>query len=504
MSTSEISSVKSQNKPSKCKRQPQLSTNSNSSGSGTDLLLDHSTNENQSFSLSNRIDFSSKLIENNCDLILNCVQLINFIEFYFNDAATTPSTTPILTQNDSNKATNRSIHACFPCIVCSMQFSFDQTFHMHLERRSVIIRVYCIKCDSLKKFYNKCKLLYHVYSHKMTLFDPIYKSIQIESLSSVTEPASSLQRSTTTTTSVQMLSKERNIDIDLIFSNVYQFAAASNTSNTSNDYTALNPFNNGFKLCDNDLVQIQMFLKRLVINSFLVYKCHVCDAIFFHLKDLKQHYTTSQQLEFSSFENAPTSSSNHMNRSYFQNLKKKQIILLNNNKKNFKNLYTGYLNNEEKSKIDLFVSSINSFSFKKLQFSNRCFALASQNLLNNDEANLSSSSSWLRNTFEENLLICPECGLSFDGKTQSDIFKIHLVYECLFTIKYAPYQIKCPAHACNFLFENLDDAIAHWSSIHVLKQHQCDLCDRKGKWHDFAIMLKRIKFIKRECISFLT
>ena len=37
------------------------------------------------FTLLNRLSLISKLVENNDDLVLNCVQLVNFFEFYFND-----------------------------------------------------------------------------------------------------------------------------------------------------------------------------------------------------------------------------------------------------------------------------------------------------------------------------------------------------------------------------------------------------------------------------------
>ena len=234
-----------------------------------------------------RIHFTYKLLENNDDLTLNCIQLINFIEFYFNDEVDESSTTTLSTSRQQTLA------ACFPCIVCSMQFSFDQTFHMHLERKSIVIRVYCVKCESLKKFYNKCKLLYHVYSHKMTLFEPIYKSIQIESF----QAASSSSSAAMATSQQSLLIRERTIDIDLIFAHAYQ--SVLNERDTSSN---MNVFNNGFKMCENDLMQAQLFAKRLALNNFLIYKCHVCDAIFFHLKDLKIHYANSQRLEFASNE----------------------------------------------------------------------------------------------------------------------------------------------------------------------------------------------------------
>jgi hypothetical protein len=504
------------------------------------------------FTLLNRLSLISKLVENNDDLVLNCVQLVNFFEFYFNDTNSlnqdentdSSSSASAASNYNSNKSQchanvgfNRApLTACYPCIVCSMQFSFDQTFHMHLERKSVVIRVYCIKCDSLKKFYNKCKLLYHVYSHKMTLFEPIYKSIQIESLLSGGEidfnasgglrqtfaQSSSSLSSASLSSAQTLLSKERTVNIDLIFANAYQTAMSYNNNNNNNDdelstgnsiVSICNLFNNGFKISENDLMQAQLFVKRLVLNNFLVYKCHVCDALFFHLKDLKNHYMNSQRLELNSYEtttstinyinNRTTATNNNnnnntiqnVNRTYFQMLKQKHATLCqtnSENKKVFKNVYAssslsgsgssssgdGGVNDEDKLKADAFASIINSFSFKRLQFSNRCYTLASSNLLANSNSYFNSPASSLD---EVNILICPECGLSFDGKTQANTFRMHLIYECMFSIKYNPPQIKCPSSFCDQLFDTIDETAVHWMASHVLKLHQCDLCEKKGK-----------------------
>ena len=252
------------NKPKKIKKQ-NLSSSSNSNSSsvglrGSSELMSssvalpqqsqNSIHQPVKFSLLNRIELSSKFLENNSELVLNCVQLINFVEFYFNDNQLASSVC-----GATNETTQRALTPCFPCIVCLMKFSFDQTFHMHLERKSAVIRVYCVKCDSLKKFYNKCKLLYHVYSHKMTLFEPIYKSIQIESLpiltpdTNLTSTAAMRQglNNNSGGNAMQMLSKERTIDIDLIFSNVFQ-AGSDLEANASNELANLNSFNNGFKV----------------------------------------------------------------------------------------------------------------------------------------------------------------------------------------------------------------------------------------------------------------
>ena len=112
-----------------------------------------------------KVALTSKILNNN-ESVLNCLQFINLIQYYFNDL-------PKLQLNDNNveelsknnimgtdslsrnspykpfqpncslieSAKQSEVTTCFPCIVCSSQFSFEQTFHLHLERRSILIRL---------------------------------------------------------------------------------------------------------------------------------------------------------------------------------------------------------------------------------------------------------------------------------------------------------------------------------------------------------------------------
>lgn len=112
-----------------------------------------------------KINRMSKVLNNN-DSFLNCLQFINLIQYYFNDSPTLQlSDQHIKEQNSTQskfgiqpfkssgeenctefnqKSASSSdlsrIQTCYPCIVCSSQFSFEQTFHLHLERRSILIR----------------------------------------------------------------------------------------------------------------------------------------------------------------------------------------------------------------------------------------------------------------------------------------------------------------------------------------------------------------------------
>ena len=77
------------------------------------------------------------------------------------------------------------------------------------------------------------------------------------------------------------------------------------------------------------------------------------------------------------------------------------------------------------------------------------------------------------------LLVCPECGLSFNSTTQAEKFRLHLLYGCLFTMKYDCGQIKCPI--CPFICDSVNKFLRHWSKNHVRNQHECALCEKTGK-----------------------
>ncbi len=106
----------------------------------------------------NKLNLTSQFLKNT-ESALNCLQFINLIQYYFNDATTLShlKTSALLTSpvnssmyrpeqsggsqcSEKTRPNSAVISTCFPCIVCSSQFSFEQTFHLHLERRSVLIR----------------------------------------------------------------------------------------------------------------------------------------------------------------------------------------------------------------------------------------------------------------------------------------------------------------------------------------------------------------------------
>ena len=452
--------------------------------------------------LSQKYLLTSKLLDNP-NLVLNCVQLINFLDFYFeldnqiNDDSedldnisdlNSESNHENISYNNTNlPSTNIVLNEknlltiAYPCIACSMKFKYDQTFHLHLNRRSVIIRIYCNKCDTFKTFYNKCKLMYHIYSHKMSLFEPIFKSIKVESIS--------IDRLN--------LNKEKTIDIDSIL------------TNSLSQSSSLTKQSKIFQISANDSIQIKIFLKRILLNKFLLYKCCICDALFFDLKDLKQHYLKSQKLELNLTSTIPSNlndsldsnltsiaNSKQINRYNYKYLKQKYMESFNKSQFKFLHLTQQNIssnNNSSHLENDLMIGLLNNFSFKKLQYSTRCSMLASVNLINNNfnlyadknKLSITNNESNLQYLNKSNVLICPECGLTFDAKQELNNFRLHLIHECFFLNKYDSTQIKCPAINCNLICNTLQDAVAHWSSNHMIKQHQCDLCDKHGIKHTF-------------------
>ena len=225
------------------------------------------------------------------------------------------------------------------------------------------------------------------------------------------------------------------------------------------------------------------------MNTFVLFRCCICDAIFFDLKELKQHYFKSQQFELDKINsiksanglNRPLTNSQVNRRIIYKHLKQKHMAAFN--KKNFKFLNSNnddenMLSDNESLMNELFVDVLNNLSFKKLQFSTRCASLANMNLINLNYQFFRSAYKITGKPSSPHLLVCPECGISFDCKTQAEKFRLHLVYGCLFTMKYDCGQMKCPS--CFLICESINEFVAHWSKSHVRAQHECELCDRKG------------------------
>ncbi|CAF0729531.1 unnamed protein product [Brachionus calyciflorus] len=389
----------------------------------TDLIL----NDLQQTRL---IDFGFKIelinkVLNDSQISLNSLQLINFLNYYFDENA-----------DEIEHRTSGNLSICFPCIACSAQFSYEQTFHLHLDRRAIFLKLHCSECKQTKVFFNKCKLFYHIYSHKSSLFEPKYNKIQIDQIP--VEKAS------------QQNSKHSE-SLNFIFSSLHGLI----TQNPRIDVNL--SINHRFKLNEQDLHQIKLFIKRLKNNRFLSYKCPVCDALFLDYKDLKLHFIQSRKHD----------SEYLTQRTYFKTLKEKY---LNSQIKNS--------NDEEDINIDI----LNTFSLDKLQYSTKCSQLVNLNLI---EINFKFFN---LNNISRQRLICPECGLVFDyslNKNYIELFKLHLKYDCLFMLRYDMDEIKCLFSMCNQTFNSSGALLNHWCTDHVIKNHQCESCIKNKQETEF-------------------
>jgi len=289
----------------------------------------------------------------------------------------------------------------------------------------------------------------------MYLFEAIYRSIRIESIT--------IERLN--------LSKERNIDFSSCI-NFFPSPDIDDLISKNNDFNESLSLLQPIRVPQSENESIKTFLRRLVHNKFLLFRCSVCDALFFDLKELKIHYYKTQQHELEHLvanNSNCTNNNNGANRRYiYKNLKQKYA-------NSFNKSYFGFLSHSDvdTAKINKFIGILNDMSLKKLQFSTRCSTLANMNLIS------SNYQFYLPATQNNNVkklnrpLICPECGISFDPKTQLEKFRLHLLYECLFTSKYDCGQIKCFAIDCNYLAES--DSIKSQSTKNNLISNQDDL-----------------------------
>lgn len=79
-------------------------------------------------------------------------------------------------------------------------------------------------------------------------------------------------------------------------------------------------------------------------------------------------------------------------------------------------------------------------------------------------------------------LICPECGLSFDSRTREghNRFRLHLIHECLYTLKHQVHELRCPIRGCLFSTDSEQQFVAHYSQLHLVKRFECNLCLARG------------------------
>jgi hypothetical protein len=455
--------------------------------------------KNDNLTLEHKAQFINKILNrqdeaNSSELVFNSIQLINFIDFYFNNIYKADKNTTMHASNDlineqknqSSSSITSSLAICFPCSACSIKFTYEQTFQQHLNRRSLFIRVYCKKCGVFKTFYNKCKLFYHIYSHKLDLFEPIYTCLQIDNLP--------IEKS-----SVNM----KNSDLNLMFTNLEKLFVRTDLESvleqTQVPLELTNPLLcNRFKVNNVDILEMRTFLRCLLHNKFLVYKCHICDALFFSADELKKHYNQTFRYEL----NILKTEAIHKKisilillRAYFKLLRQKMETMLNSSHSALQLDFKQAFHNR------FFHLLFNHFSYKKLRFTTRCFQLAAMNFIQNlssininkddvltmpqTQTIIITSPNHCSPALLSSPLICPRCGLAFDSRTQTNNFKLHIIYDCQLLVHYDFDLFKCPMKNCNFFTESNLDFTSHWFNKHVVKQHLCEFCNNNGVFHLF-------------------
>jgi hypothetical protein len=425
--------------------------------------LSHLCNKQQvaGIDLHEKLDVITSILTND-QIVLNSIQLINLIDIYYDETNHTNESQVNKSELSANGSLGQLhlLSSFFPCIACSMSFEFDQTFHLHMNRRCVYIRLFCTKCNAFKTYFNKCKLLYHIYSHKSNLFERVYKSVKFEAL-----PYEKLS-----------VNKERPIDFNLIIANIIKQSNDRfklNFLGSANNYSAqdqsllnsaqiLNSVNNGYKLNEHDMAQMKQFIKRFLINKFFLFKCNICDAYFFDLNELKDHFAKSKYGETRFQPNVSRISFKYLKQLYTESSSNLTI------------------SNCSPSATEL-IKQLNEISSEKFKFTTRCSQLASLNLIK-QKFNFFDFNQTYQNA-TKSIYVCPECGLTYSN---SYLFRLHLIYDCQFTTKYECGQFICPFLKCNSTFYNLKDAIAHCSVTHVFKEYQCDLCHMNGIQHLFT------------------
>jgi hypothetical protein len=439
-----------------------------------------------------RVELIQRVLNNN-ELALNSLQLINFIQFYFDDeqensynscclnnlSQSAVDLNQLYKQDYTNSEQLQLSSTCYPCMACSSEFSFEQTFQLHLERRTILARLYCSECASAKTFYNKCKLMYHIYSHKQRMFEPIYHQLSIECI-----PMDRLNATRERTVDLGPLSFNSNLALNEDHDLMNMIASILSTSSSAISTSSSNALKidhsangNSMQQDETEQVRIRLFLKQLLKNKFLLYKCRVCEAIFFSLIELREHFALSKRFEtansFARLKELHESSlidrarlmSKLTNLFQFSSFNKKRKSselgvsspINNNNQRANQNIsYLNELNNnndnevkkrktkknsieieqefDELKHLNSFIDTLNSFSFSKLHYSTRCSMLAAMNLLNFNfepypisNGGASENSSFI-SLSPPSILICPECGLSFD---KMGLFRIHLFNECV-------------------------------------------------------------------------
>ncbi|XP_075972996.1 zinc finger protein 532-like [Anticarsia gemmatalis] len=73
-------------------------------------------------------------------------------------------------------------HKLYACTDCGDKFIFESSLNDHISRKSAIISYMCRHCNTLRVFYNRCNLLFHIRSHSFKSATINVSDLKIEPL----------------------------------------------------------------------------------------------------------------------------------------------------------------------------------------------------------------------------------------------------------------------------------------------------------------------------------
>lgn len=124
-------------------------------------------------------------------------------------------------------------------------------------------------------------------------------------------------------------------------------------------------------MSDQDVQELKSFIRKLIVNRFLVFRCGVCDALFFDTRELRAHYTKSQANEFQAASLLPVDVLETLSKSSSESLSLEEEQIVGQQKKmHLKSLIAKYVPFEQSAYVRN-NEMMNAMSFKRLQYTTR-------------------------------------------------------------------------------------------------------------------------------------
>jgi len=221
-------------------------------------------------------------------------------------------------------------------------------------------------------------------------------------------------------------------------------------------------------LTSDDLINLENFQARLLKNNFELFKCVICDALFFNTNDLKDHYQIGKRMYLTATGQENLEETEYMDKYTIDSLtpfrsEEDENITRNLYLNQIENIITSLKSQQE----------LDEFSIYKLKFASRCSLIANLNFIFN-KFNLYNNQI---PPAESMMLICPECGLCFN-KNNPHLFRDHLSSTCFYSIK--NFRIKCMKPNCDFVCKTRKLTIDHFTKKHIKIVKYCEICFKNG------------------------